>query len=81
MTSLEEEFEEATKYRLRQEDIDASIALVGVETPNRAPSTSPRLLPTASEISHAVSATTIRSSTMTPMDPAPAGAVRSPHRR
>ncbi len=36
MTSIEEEFEEATKYRLRQEDIDASIALVGVETPNRA---------------------------------------------
>jgi acyl dehydratase len=36
VTSLEEEFEEATKYRLRDEDIEAAKELVGFETPNRA---------------------------------------------
>ena len=36
MTSIEEEFEEATKYRLRDEDIEAAQALVGVDTANRA---------------------------------------------
>jgi acyl dehydratase len=36
MSSLEEEFEEATKYRLRSEDVDAAKELVGYETPNRA---------------------------------------------
>ena len=35
MTSIEEEFEEATKYRLRDEDIEAAQALVGVDTANR----------------------------------------------
>src|SRR5271170_6650844 len=35
MTSLEEEFEEAIKYRFRDEDSEAAKAMVGVESPNR----------------------------------------------
>jgi acyl dehydratase len=36
MTSIDQEFEEATKYRFRDEDIEAARALVGVDTANRA---------------------------------------------
>ena len=35
VTDTAREFEEATKYRLQERDIDAAKALVGVETPNR----------------------------------------------
>jgi len=36
MTSMDREFEEATKYRFRDEDIEAAKALVGVDAPSRA---------------------------------------------
>ncbi len=35
MSDTEQEFEDATKYRLQERDIEAARALVGIETPNR----------------------------------------------
>src|SRR5271166_1487060 len=35
MTSLEDEFAEATKYRFRDEDIESAKALIGVDSPSR----------------------------------------------
>ena len=35
VSDTDREFEEATKYKLEERDIEAARALVGVETPNR----------------------------------------------